>query len=116
MKKLMFMYLLMSQSYALEVMDQPDKNANMLIIGDASTLKVLDDSYIHVMDPKTKVSGYVKYSDYQAAIVTSGAIKKFPQLSGVINKQEVFKDKAALLAQNIKNKQAQLQEIQKRLY
>jgi len=116
MKKFIFILLLINQSFALEVMDKPDKNSNLLIIGDASKLKVLEDSYVHVYDPKTKVSGYVKYSAFQKALGTSEVVKRFPNLSGVVNKEEMLNNKAAILTQNIKNKQAQIKDLQSRLY
>lgn len=116
MKKFIIILLLINQSFALEVFDKPDNNSNLLIIGDASKLKVLDDNYVHVFDPKTKVSGYVKYSDYQKALTTSEVVKRFPNLSGVVDKEEVLHNKAALLTQNIKNKQAQIKSLQSRLH
>ena len=101
---------------ALEVYDQPIKNANLLIIGNVNSLQLLDDSYVHVFDPNTKVKGYVKYDDYQKARLNADIKKQYPQLANMFGRDEAFKDKAALLAENVKNKQAQLDDIKKRMH
>ena len=101
---------------ALEVYDQPIKNANLLIIGNVNSLQLLDDSYVHVLDPKTKVKGYVKYDEYQKARSNADMKKQYPQLGNILGQDEAFKDKAALLAENVKNKQAQLDDIKKRMH
>ena len=106
----------MNLGMALEVFDQPSQNANLLIIGNVNSLQLLDDSYVHVLDPNTKVKGYVKYDDYQKARLNADMKKQYPQLANMLGREEAFKDKAALLAENVKNKQAQLADIKKRMH
>lgn len=115
LKKIFLFTFLINVCCAVEVFDKPEANANLLIIGDVAKLQLLNDNYIHVYDPSTKVSGYVKYDDYQKARINADIKKQYPQLSSALGQEEQFKDKAALFTQNIKNKQAQLTDIKKRM-
>lgn len=110
MKRFVILCLL-SCGFAVEVLDKPEKNANLLIIGDVAKLKVMEDSYVHVYDSKTRVYGYVLFSDYQKALMNAEISKKFPGLSDALSNDQNSKDKAALIKQNIKNKQAQFEQL-----
>ncbi|MEE2769972.1 MAG: hypothetical protein VX835_02690 [Pseudomonadota bacterium] len=115
MKKLCLLYISFNVCFALQVLDQPDKNSNLLIIGDVNQLQLLNDNYVHVYDKITRIKGYVKYEDYQKALINADMVKRFPKIDDLVGKDEKYKDKAALIAENIKNKQAQLTQLKKRL-
>ena len=115
MRKLFLSLVFMHVCMALEVFDKPMPNANLLIIGDASNLQLLNDNYVHVFDPKTKIKGYVRYDEFQKALLTSNLKKQYPQMSNILGKEEEFRSKAALLAENVRNKQAQLDDVKKRM-
>ena len=115
MKKLFLLYISFNVCFALEVLDQPNKNSNLLIIGDVNQLQLLNDNYVHVYDKVTKIKGYVKYEDYQKALINADMVKHFPRIDNLVGKDEKYKDRAALIAENIKNKQAQLTELKKKL-
>ena len=90
MRKLFLSLVFMHVCMALEVFDKPMPNANLLIIGDASNLQLLNDNYVHVFDPKTKIKGYVRYDEFQKALLTSNLKKQYPQMSNILGKEFLY--------------------------
>lgn len=107
--------ILVGQAQALAIFDMPSKHASIIKQAKINDITLEGGGFVKVQDKRSGLTGYVKLKDYQSAVAMQQLSGKNPDVANMLTQQQSLQEQTDYYIQNIKNRQAQMADLKKKL-